>query len=96
MIDLIKSHLNDTKTRRALKDAFEDVLFSLENGDLIDLFETVKHLIQKYTEHPKEVPIIPGTLVLKLIFSRFICGYLSMIHEDECCFLPEGLLLCVG
>lgn len=72
MIQLILSHLEDATDRKALKDAFEDVLFSLENGDLVDLVETIKHLIRKYTERPKHTIIIPGRPKQDLLW-RSIC-----------------------
>ena len=61
---LISSHLEDEESRRALKDAFEDVLCSLENGDILDILQTTKELIKKYTETPKKITVIPGALFM--------------------------------
>ena len=60
MIQLILFHLKDARSRKALEDAFGDISVSLEKGDLIDLRETIKHVIRKYTDKPKNIIIIPG------------------------------------
>lgn len=63
MLMLIQSHLEDEASRKALKDAFEDVLFSLESGDIVDPLLTAKSLIEVYSNKPKRIAIIPGELV---------------------------------
>lgn len=63
MLALIQSHLEDEVSRKALKDAFEDVLFSLEGGDIVNPLQIAKYLIAVYKKKPKKVPIIPGELV---------------------------------
>lgn len=60
MLSLIEEKLTSVEGLDALKYAFEDILFSLENGDLVDLLQAANFLIEKYTDTPKKITPIAG------------------------------------